>query len=297
MNKKSLIEKYQYLENTHQPRAALFHDRSGFGKCSLTVALPILSAAGVEASCIPTAVLSTHTGGFEGYTFRDLTEDLPAFLAHWKELGFEFDAVYSGYLGSPEQAEILEAFVETQKPETLFFVDPVMGDFGSLYPGFDDGMVRAMRKLIGKADLILPNMTEASLLLGIPYQEPPYSEEYVNKIVRELAAVGPQFVILTGIGLEEGQTGAAVYDSAADQVDFIETEQLPGSFHGTGDVFSSLVLAGLMNGKPLTEAVRIAVDLTAEAIARTIVRKRPAREGVDFEGVLPQLIARIGHSE
>lgn len=258
--KESLIDKYHSLAAGHQPRAALFHDLSGFGKCSLTVALPVLSAAGIEGSCIPTAVLSTHTGGFEGYTFRDLTEDLPAFLKHWQSLDLKFDAVYSGYLGSPKQAEILEDFIETQDPETTVFIDPVMADNGELYPGFGVEMVAAMKKLAGKADYLLPNITEASLLLGIPYQEAPYTKEYIEDVVRKLSDLGPQFIILTGVGLKPNEIGAAVYDAATGKTEFIETTRLPGSFHGTGDVFSSFVLAALMNGQSLPQAVRISVD-------------------------------------
>lgn len=292
MSQHPLIDLY---ENTsvEQPRAALFHDLSGFGKCSLTVALPILSAAGIEASCIPTAVLSTHTGGFEGFTFRDLTEDLPAFLKHWEDLGLNFDAVYSGYLGSPKQADILLDFVDKTEGNPSFYVDPVMADNGSLYPGFDQSMVEAMKKVAARADYLLPNMTEAAFLLDEDYQPGPYTEEYVRDVAKRLSELGPRAIILTGIGFDDHTTGAYIYDREKDESAYVPSDLLPGMFHGTGDVFSSYVLSGIMNGLSLENAVKIAVDLTSHAIAKTIVMKKPTREGVEFEHTLRDLADRI----
>lgn len=292
MSQHPLIDLY---ENTsvEQPRAALFHDLSGFGKCSLTVALPILSAAGIEASCIPTAVLSTHTGGFEGFTFRDLTEDLPAFLKHWEDLGLNFDAVYSGYLGSPKQADILLDFVDKTEGNPIFYVDPVMADNGSLYPGFDQSMVEAMKKVAARADYLLPNMTEAAFLLDEDYQPGPYTEEYVRGVAKRLSELGPRAIILTGIGFDDHTTGAYIYDREKDESAYVPSDLLPGMFHGTGDVFSSYVLSGIMNGLSLENAVKIAVDLTSHAIAKTIVMKKPTREGVEFEHTLRDLADRI----
>lgn len=278
-------------------RAALFHDLSGFGKCSLTTALPILSAAGIEGCCIPTAILSTHTGGFTDYTFHDLTEDLPAYLAHWQSLGIVPDAVYSGYMGSPEQAEILLDFVAYAKQknkDTIFFADPVMGDNGELYPGFDETMVQAMKRLCKKADIILPNMTEASALLGLEWHAAPYTKDELKKTAQALAALGPQTVIITGASLAEGMTGAAVYTADDQELSFYETQAIPGAFHGTGDVFSSFVLGGLLNDLPIRDAVADAAELTKQAIARTVQRATPAREGVDFEGTLPAMMKRFG---
>lgn len=292
MSQHPLIDLY---ENTsvEQPRAALFHDLSGFGKCSLTVALPILSAAGIEASCIPTAVLSTHTGGFEGFTFRDLTEDLPAFLKHWEDLGLKFDAVYSGYLGSPKQADILLDFVDKTEGDPIFYVDPVMADNGSLYPGFDQSMVEAMKKVAARADYLLPNMTEAAFLLDEDYQPGPYTEEYVRDVAKRLSELGPRAIILTGIGFDDHTTGAYIYDRENDESAYVPSDLLPGMFHGTGDVFSSYVLSGIMNGLSLENAVKIAVDLTSHAIAKTIVMKKPTREGVEFEHTLRNLADQI----
>lgn len=292
-----LVEEYRKKQKEEKnfipKRAALFHDLSGFGKCSLTVALPVLSAAGIEGACIPTAVLSTHTGGFKDYTFRDLTEDLPAFLKHWEDLGLTFDALYSGYLGSPEQAEILAGFYDTLG-SALFFVDPVMADNGELYPGFDGTMVEAMRKVAKKADVLLPNMTEAAFLLDIPYRKGPYTEDYVKDVARKLGELGPDYVVLTGIGFNEESTGAFIYDKNKGSFSHIRADLLPGMFHGTGDVFSSFTLAGLLNGLSLEDAVKNAVELTSRAIAKTIVLDTPPRDGVAFEHTLPMLSERVG---
>ena len=153
-------------------RAVTIQDISCFGKCSLTVALPIISAMGIETAVIPTAVLSTHTGGFKGYTFRDLTGDIPQIASHWEKLGLSFDAIYTGYLGSPDQVQIVSDFFDSfGKEDNFIVVDPVMGDAGKLYAGFTDELVCGMRKLCAKADYIIPNMTEAALLLDIPYDE------------------------------------------------------------------------------------------------------------------------------
>ena len=156
-----------------KPRqAAAVQDLSGFGRCSITVALPILSAMGVQLSCLPTAVLSTHTGGFTGYTFRDLTCDMEPFFRHWQKEGFQFDALYTGYLGSKKQVEIISEFIDDFSTENnVTVVDPVLGDGGRYYAGFDDEFAAEMKKLCAKADYIIPNMTEVSFLLGIPYTD------------------------------------------------------------------------------------------------------------------------------
>ena len=159
------------------PRVAAIHDLSGFGRCSLTVAIPVLSAMGVQCCPLPTAVLSTHTGGFEGYTFRDLTEEMAAAAAHWKALDLRFDAVYSGFLGSERQIGLVRQFLrDFRRPGTLAVVDPVMGDFGRVYETYTPAMCRRMADLTAEADVITPNLTEAALLLGVPYESLPRDE-------------------------------------------------------------------------------------------------------------------------
>ena len=275
-------------------RVAAIHDISGFGKCSMTVVLPILSAAGIEVVCMPTAVLSTHTGGFEGFTYRVLTEDLPAITEHWKSLDLHFSSIYSGFLGSPEQVDIVSNFIDTfNSDNTLVYVDPVMADEGELYSVFDDHMVDKMRELCEKADLLLPNITEACFLLKQPYQHGPYTRDYIEKIVRGLSDMGPEKVVLTGVYFDNEKLGAACYDRAEDKVEYAFSEKVPGQFHGTGDIFGSFCLAALLNGKSLLDSTQFAVDLTTDCILRTVARETNRREGVDFEGVLPEMMKRL----
>lgn len=275
-------------------RVAAIHDISGFGKCSMTVVLPILSAAGIEVVCMPTAVLSTHTGGFEGFTYRDLTKDLPAITEHWKSLDLHFSSIYSGFLGSPEQVDIVSNFMDTfNSDNTLVYVDPVMADEGELYSVFDDHMVDKMRELCEKADLLLPNITEACFLLKQPYQHGPYTRDYIEKLVRGLSDMGPEKVVLTGVYFDNEKLGAACYDRAEDKVEYAFSEKVPGQFHGTGDIFGSFCLAALLNGKSLLDSTQFAVDLTTDCILRTVARETNRREGVDFEGVLPEMMKRL----
>ncbi|MEG0508210.1 MAG: pyridoxamine kinase [Eubacterium sp.] len=275
-------------------RVAAIHDISGFGKCSMTVVLPILSAAGIETCCMPTAVLSTHTGGFTGFTYRDLTADLPDFTKHWQSLNLKFSAVYTGFLGSAEQVNYVSDFIDTFKtPDTLIYIDPVMADDGELYSVFDQKMVEKMRELCIKADILLPNITEAAFLLGEDYQEGPYTREYVEKMVKRLATLGPQKIVLTGVYFDQKNLGAASYDAESECLDFSFSEKIMGHFHGTGDVFGSFCLAAILNGLNLKDATQFAVDLTQMCILRTVARETELREGVDFEGVLPEMIKRL----
>ncbi len=275
-------------------RVAAIHDMSGFGKCSLTVALPILSAAGIETCPIPTAILSTHTGGFEGFTFRDLTDDMVPIADHWKSLDIRFAALYTGFLGSPQQVKIVEyIFDQFKTDETLILVDPVMADNGRLYSVFDMDMVRNMKDLAAKADILVPNMTEAAFLLGEEYRELPYTEDYVRHIATSLGDLGPSKVIITGVASDENHLGAACYDKSTGDLSWHLCDRAEGYFHGTGDVFASFLLASILNGQALGNATQLAVDLTQAAILRTIERNTPRREGVDFEGVLPQMIKRL----
>ncbi len=278
-----------------QKHVAAIHDISGMGKCSLTVALPILSAAGLRTSIMPTAVLSTHTGGFTGYTYRDLTEDLLPFARHWKSLGVHFDALYTGFLGSFEQLEIVsQIFDMLRSDDTLILVDPVMADNGKLYAVYTPDFPKGMAKLCAKAGLIIPNMTEAAFLLGKEYREGPYTKEEVEQTLRALAGLGVPRVVLTGVWMKAGKLGAACYDEAADTISYALGEQVEGYYHGTGDVFGSALLAGLMQGKSLPEATQIAVDFTVGSIRRTHDAGTDVRYGVDFEEELPVLQARLG---
>ena len=269
-------------------------DVSCFGQCSLTVALPILSAMGVETAIIPSAVLSTHTGGFSGYTFRDLTEDIPAISAHWQKENIAFDAFYTGYIGNKEQLNYIKDIVSVNaKEKSLFIVDPVMADNGKLYYGFDEEFVMEMRRFIEGADVLLPNLTEAAYLLKEPYVADDYDQAYVEKTVRKLSALSGGDVVLTGVSFEKKKLGVAAYDKAKDQVFYYFNERIEGSFHGTGDVYASCFSGGLIRGLSLNDAAALAVDFTLQAIKETLPERKEHWYGVKFEQALPYLIKRI----
>jgi pyridoxine kinase len=253
--------------------------------------LPILSAAGIETSILPTAILSTHTGGFTGYTFRDLTEDIEPICAHWKTLGIYMDALYSGYLGSEEQLSLVaNIFDDFKKEDTLVMVDPAMADQGKLYPAFDERFALGMRDLCKKADLIVPNLTEACFMLQKPYPGSEYDRSYIEKTLHELSDLGPAQVVLTGISLEKGSLGAAAYDKTSNRVDYAFAEQIEGYYHGTGDIYSSALLAAVLRDKDLATAIKIAVDYTVGCIKRTFDADTDRKYGVNFEQELPALI-------
>jgi len=272
-------------------RVAAIHDISGFGKCSLTVALPIISAAGIETSALPTAVLSTHTGGFTGFTYRDLTEDIQSIADHWKSLNISFDAIYTGFLGSFEQVDLVMKFFETFKTKNnLILVDPVMADNGELYSIFSPEFALGMRKLCEKADIVIPNLTEAALLLREPYRPGPYSQSYIESILKKLSAFGPKKIVLTGVYFDDESLGAATYDADNGEIAYEFEKRIPGYYHGTGDVFGSALLAAILNGFPLNEAARIAVRFTASAIRKTAQAGTDIRFGVNFEQTIPEFL-------
>ena len=273
------------------PRVAAIHDMSGYGKCSLTVALPILSAAGVETAVIPTAVLSTHTGGFTGFTYRDLTDDLLPVAEHWKSLELPFDAMYSGFLGSSQQIELMKRLFDMWKPSgTLILVDPVMADNGQLYAIYSPEMARGMAGLCAHADIIAPNLTEAAFLLDEPYVGEHYDRPYIEGLMKRLISLGAPKVVLTGISFEPGMLGAACYDSADGCIGYFALKLIDGYFHGTGDVFGSSLLSGLLSGQPLTKAMETAVKYTHRCITLTVEAGLERRYGVCFEKAIPYLI-------
>ncbi len=264
-------------------------DISCVGQCSLTVALPILSACGVETCVLPSAVLSTHTAGFSGYTFRDLTEDMPAIKDHWVKEGITFDGVYTGYLGSAKQIEYVKDIVAATASEGAFIVDPAMADNGKLYPGFDEAFVEEMKSLCAKADYVVPNLTEACLLTDTPYQTA-YDEEYIHGIVAKLLAMGAKTVVFTGVSFHEGKTGVLVSTNVGSE--HYEHDFLPNSCHGTGDIYSSAFAGALLNGKTPYDAARIAADYTVECIKET-AKLDNHWYGAAFEPVLGNLIESL----
>lgn len=275
-------------------RIAAIHDISGFGKCSLTVALPIISAAGIEVSVIPTAVLSTHTGGFTGFTYRDLTEDILPITDHWCSLDIKFDALYTGFLGSFKQLDIIgQVFDRLRTDDNLILVDPVMADNGVLYKVFPDNFPDGMRKLCAKADIIVPNLTEAALLVGQAFKEGPYTREYIEEMLKKLAALGPRRIVLTGVYFEGSELGAASYDSETGVVEYAFAPRIQGYYHGTGDVFASVLLSAVLRGFSLAESAQIAVNFTTQSIERTRIAGTDVRFGVNFEEGLPMLMQQM----
>lgn len=275
-------------------RIVSIQDISCFGKCSLTVALPIISAMGIEACPVPTAVLSTHTGGFTGYTYRDLTSDIPGIAAHWKSVGVKFDAVSTGYLGSFEQIKIVSDFFDDFKTEdNLIIVDPVMGDKGKFYAGFDKAFAAEMRKLCKKADVILPNLTEAALLLDEEYAGNEYTEDFIKNMLIRLSGLGSKIVVLTGVSFDENSQGVMSYNSETGKFSAYFGDNIPGYYHSTGDVFSSTLCGALVKGFDMGRAVKIAVDYTVDCIKHTIGHEKEHWYGVCFEECLEDLMEMI----
>lgn len=275
-------------------KVVTIQDISCFGKCSLTVALPIISAMGIETAVIPTAVLSTHTGeGFTDYTFRDLTSDIPAIAAHWKSMELRFDALYTGYLGSPEQVDIISDFFDSfGRRDNHIIVDPVLGDAGKLYAGFTSSFVEKMKKLCAKADFIIPNMTEVSFLLGIPYTDS-YDEAYVKDVLRRLAGLGCRVPVITGVHFDSLMQGAAAYDSEKDEFYFSFDKNVDHRFHGTGDIFSSVFTGACALGMSLQQCLDIAVKFTLDCIEATVPNIEETWYGSCFELCIGKLIGYV----
>ena len=277
-----------------QKRILTIQDISCFGKCSLTVALPIISAMGVETAIIPTAVLSTHTGGFKNFTFRDLTDDIPKIVSHWKSIKLDFDVIYTGYLGSFEQLDVIKSFADDFKTDkNIILVDPAMGDNGKLYTGFDEEFALAMAGLCKKADVIVPNLTEATFMLGEEYPGDDYDEKYIKNLLKKLCALGAKNTILTGISYTPGTIGAVSYSAETGEYNSYFTPRVGESFHGTGDVFAGVVAGALAQGLSLEKSMSLAADYVLECIKATIGHEEEHWYSVRFEDCIPYLVSRI----
>lgn len=271
-------------------RILTIQDISCLGQCSITVALPVLSACGLETCIIPSAVLSTHTGEFKGYTFRDLSDDIPAIGQHWKKAGISFDAVYTGYLGSSRQTAYVRQIIDSLlRPGGKVIVDPAMADNGKLYAGFDEEYVAAMRTLCTGVDVILPNITEACLLTGYPYKEE-YDSDYISGLLDSLSGLAAKSIVLTGVGFEPGCTGFALRNGSDTR--YYRHQRIPQMFHGTGDVFAASFTGSWLQGKQLFEAAKLAADFTVKSIENTLGDK-DHWYGVKFETALPELISSL----
>ncbi len=274
----------------HYPRILTIQDISCAGQCSLTVALPILSACGAETCVLPTAVLSTHTGGLGKPHIRDLTEDMPYIAAHWVEAGITFNAISCGYLGSAAQMEQVEAvFDRLAAPDCVKIIDPAMADHGKLYAGFDENFVEAMKQFCAKADWLLPNLTEACLLTGTEYRVQ-YDRNWVEVLLEKLSVHGCKGIVLTGVSFEENTTGVMVWEQGNST--YYEHKRLSQNCHGTGDIFAAAFTGALVKGKTAAEAVKIAADYTLSCMRLTAAENtRPY--GVMFEPLLGELIRAI----
>ncbi len=271
-------------------RVLTVQDISCLGQCSLTVALPIISACGIETCPLPSAVLSTHTGGFKGFTFRDLSKDIPLIGEHWKKEGLSFDALYTGYLGSAEQIEYVKGLIKNVvKNDAPVIVDPAMADNGKLYSGFDMDFVREMSKLCSISDYLLPNITEAALLTGIEYKTE-YDREYIDSLLSALTAMGCKNIILTGVSYEKNYTGVVIYENG--NYTYYRHAKIERGCHGTGDVYASAFVGALMNGKSAEDAAKIAANYTYMCIEATL--DDPDHwYGVKFEPLLGDLIKMV----
>ena len=273
-------------------RIITVQDISCVGRCSLTVALPIISAAGVEAGVLPTAVLSTHTM-FPKFTFCDLTDEIEKISETFSELDIDFDAIYTGYLGSFRQLQLVSEMIDRHKTDKCAVViDPAMADHGMLYKGFTPEFAKAMATLSCKADLVIPNLTEACFMLDIPYTEE-YDETYIRDILKKLTDLGAKRAALTGISFEKGKLGVYAYDSTTDSYFSYYNEHLPVAYHGTGDIFASATVGAMMRGHSVESALKVAVDFTLECIKVTMADENRRYYGVNFEEALPYYIERL----
>lgn len=269
-------------------RIATIQDISCFGKCSITVALPVISAMGVECAIVPTTVLSTHTAGFTGYTVRDISDELIPIAEHWKKEGIALDTLYTGYLANAEQIDSTIKFIElTKNDKTMIFIDPAMADNGKLYPGFSADFPSKMLELVKIADVVCPNITEACLLLGKEFKnEGEYDENYIKELALGFAALGISKTVITGVKYGDGRHGAVTFDAEKGELNYLFGENQNCYFHGTGDLFSSVLCGALTNGEDICSATQMAVDFTIACIKQTLPDKENHPYGVKFEECL-----------
>ncbi len=258
-------------------------DVSCYGQCSLTVALPILSSYGIETAILPSAILSTHTGGFKNFTVHDLSDELPKIISHWKQENIKFDGIYTGYIGNKEQFDyVLDLQKNLLNKNGLLFVDPAMADHGSMYYGLGEDIVKGMRKICSFADYIFPNITEACFLTNNEYKEE-YDENYIHNLLNDLYKLGAKNVILTGVSLEKDKLGAIWFNGTTTHSYY--GQWISKSYHGTGDIFSSVLIASILNGKSENDSLKEAVDFVINSINETL-DDNTHNYGVKFERVL-----------
>lgn len=273
-----------------EKRILTIQDISCVGKCSITVALPLISACGIECAILPSSVLSNHTApGFTGWTFKDLTDEMPKIEQQWHKEKIDFDAFYTGYVSKAQIPAILSIMNSTARKNAIRIVDPVMADNGKLYAGFDSDFPQEMKKLCQGADIIMPNLTEASLLLGIEYKTS-YTKSEIEEIAKRLHDLGAKNVVLTGVSFKNDELGVCVFDG--NKCDYYFNQKIDANFHGTGDIFASILTGSFLRGKSLLESASIACDFVVESIKQTITDK-DYWYGVKFEKVIPFLVKRL----
>ena len=278
---------------TVPPKVAAVHDLSCFGRCSLTVIIPALAAMGVQVCPLPTAVFSTHLGGFSNVVCHDLAGQMTAFFQQWRQEKLTFDCLYSGFLASEAQFDASEAFLAAfRTPQTLVFVDPVMADNGRLYAAYTEALCQRMKSLVRRADVITPNYTEACILLDEAYSEQNISEDTLFQWCRRLSDLGPEKVVITGIAARDSVLNIG-YDRADNQTIMVRRPLVAARYPGTGDLFASVLLGGLLQGFSFAQALETAADFVGKAVAVTFAAATPTREGVLFEPLLGNLLQRI----
>lgn len=275
------------MSNYHQKKIAMINDLSGYGRCSLTVALPILSAMGIQCCPVPTSILSNHTG-FPVYYFDDYTDHMEPYIEKWKELGLTFDGIATGFLGSERQIEIVKDMITSfRTPETKVLVDPIMGDHGISYATYTPAMCSRMRELAAMADILTPNLTEACILTGTPYKNGEMNEKELSSLVRQLQKLGPSAVVITGI-----RKGSDLVNAMAEgegDVSFLGRSAVGEERPGTGDVFSSIIAGGCIRGWSLRKSAELAADFVRDCIMRSGELHIPVKNGVCFEQLLGRL--------
>ncbi len=270
------------------PRAAAIHDMSGFGRCSLTVIIPVLSSMGIQVCPVPTALLSNHPGGFRSFSFHDFTEGLSEYVEHWKEINLDFDCIYSGFLGSLKQIDIVQNFFRDFKKREgqLIVVDPVMADGGKLYSTYTEEMKRKMGFLVQMADIVTPNPTEGCFLIDEPYGNGSFTLEKMKSILLRISDMGPKVVIITGFRDEKGDYANMAYDRLGNTFWRVGYENIPVQYPGTGDIFTSVLAGGIIRGESLPLALERATQFLSLAVKTTYEYGTPSREGVLLERVL-----------
>lgn len=281
------------------PRVAAIQDISGFGRCSLTVIMPILSCMGAQVCPVPTAILSTHTGGFSNMTFTDLTNEMEAYINHWKALELEFDYIYTGFLGNEKQIDTVINFCDSFKRtgKECVVVDPVMGDNGKLYKTYNQVMQEKMRDLVAKADIITPNLTEAMFLLNREYENKAFKDEEIKEMLTRLGGMGPNRVVITGIMDSTGAKANVAYDKKQNIYWKVPYKEVLAHYPGTGDAFTSVLIGALIKGEQLPVAINKAAQFISLAIKTTYQYGTDAREGIMFEKVIPSLFKREANVE